>query len=214
MIVLPPQISQNDSHLNREGRDYSLDIIRVIACLMVVLMHSPSKETGLDGVSYHVIDMISQPCIGLFFMVSGALLLPTKLPYFEFVKRRIAKIIRPTLIFSILTLILAWGFGEINGQFLIKNILSIPFATYRAGVLWFMYPLIGMYLMAPIVSPFLEKATKKGNIGYIGILVNHIMLETSSTCTKRRYLTREYVSCIQWLYWVFHIGLLFEKIPN
>lgn len=142
-------------------RDYKLDIVRVIACFMVILMHSPSPDSNLDGVSYHCLDMLSQPCIGLFFMVSGALLLPVRLSYFDFVKRRLAKVLWPTIFFSMLTLALALLYDEITWGFFVKSICSLPFATYKAGVLWFMYPLIGMYLLAPIISPYLEKAGKK-----------------------------------------------------
>ena len=31
------------------NRDYSLDLIRVIACLMIVLMHSPMSGLGTSG---------------------------------------------------------------------------------------------------------------------------------------------------------------------
>ena len=126
---------------------------------MVILMHSPSPDSGLDGVSYHILDMFSQPCIGLFFMVSGALLLPTRLPYFDFIKRRLSKVLCPTIVFSILTLALLYN--EIRLDFFVKSVFSLPFATYKAGILWFMYPLIGMYLLAPVISPFLEKVGKK-----------------------------------------------------
>ena len=52
-------------------RNATLDILRVIAMMMIVLMHSPipGSATGivLAGISY-----LTAPGIGLFFMVSGA----------------------------------------------------------------------------------------------------------------------------------------------
>lgn len=142
-------------------RNFSLDIIRVVACLMVILMHSPSSNSGLDGISYHCLDMFSEPCIGLFYMVSGALLLPVKVPYFDFIKRRLNKVVWPTIFFSIIVLLLALIHNEMTLQIFFKEVASIPFSTYKSGVLWFMYPLIGMYLLAPIISPYIEKASKR-----------------------------------------------------
>lgn len=57
-------------------RDLSLDIIRLLACAMVVVMHSPIPTDSANGIILSTISYLTTPCIGLFFMVSGALLLP------------------------------------------------------------------------------------------------------------------------------------------
>lgn len=60
-------------------RDLSLDIIRILACALVVMMHSPIPSDNADGLILSSISYFTAPCIGLFFMVSGALLLPPPL---------------------------------------------------------------------------------------------------------------------------------------
>lgn len=40
-----------------------------------------------------------------------------------------------------------------------------------AGHLWFMYPLISLYLIIPVVSPWLEKSTAKEELTFIGIFI-------------------------------------------
>lgn len=57
-------------------RDYSLDLVRILACFMVVLMHSPMQTENANGLLLSSLSYFTAPCIGLFFMVSGALLLP------------------------------------------------------------------------------------------------------------------------------------------
>jgi len=47
-------------------RDYSLDVIRVIACLMIVLMHSPMSGLGTSGSVLCGISYLTAPGIGLF----------------------------------------------------------------------------------------------------------------------------------------------------
>ena len=146
-------------------RNYSLDVIRIIACLMVILMHSPSPNPNPSSVVYGGISYLTSPCIGLFFMVSGANLLPSKLPLFSFLKKRIEKIIWPTLIWTIIYLLLKNILTEPSNS-LLKELLSIPFSPQGHGVLWFMYTLIGIYLVTPIISPWLERAQNR-EIGFI-----------------------------------------------
>lgn len=60
-------------------RDLSLDLLRIVACVMVVVMHSPIPSDNSDGIILSSLSYFTAPCIGLFFMVSGALILPPPL---------------------------------------------------------------------------------------------------------------------------------------
>lgn len=51
----------------------------------------------------------------------------------------------------------------------LKSLLSIPFSAQGNGVLWFMYTLIGFYLIIPILSPWLLRANK-GEVKFYIIL--------------------------------------------
>ena len=136
-----------------------LDVIRIVACVMVVLMHSPMPDCGAPSLALTGISFVTAPCIGLFFMVSGALLLPTSLSMKEFYKRRLSKVVFPTLIWTFTYLLVK----IINGSITVAMssvVLSIPFSAQGNGILWFMYVLIGLYLITPIISPWLAKASK------------------------------------------------------
>lgn len=125
-------------------RDYSLDIIRVIACLMIVLMHSPMSGLGTSGFVLCGISYLTAPGIGLFFMVSGALLLKVNVAHpfgtQSFLRRRFTKILVPLVFWSIV----GWGLE----QYGVKNT--------ELGILWFMYCLAGLYLLTPILSSWLS----------------------------------------------------------
>ena len=58
--------------MQNSNRIISLDVIRVLACLMVVLMHSPmpTQQSGLIGLMSSSVSYFTTQCIGLFFMVS------------------------------------------------------------------------------------------------------------------------------------------------
>lgn len=141
-------------------RDTSLDIIRITACFMVVMMHSPLPSENANGAFLACLSYFTAPCIGLFFMVSGALLLPVKADYFTFIRKRFSKIIVPTLLWSLIYICLKIynSDSEIN---ILQTLVSIPLSAQGEGVLWFMYTLAGLYLLAPIISAWIDKATKR-----------------------------------------------------
>lgn len=141
-------------------RNINLDIIRILACFMVVLMHSPMPSDNAVGTFLAALSYATAPCIGLFFMVSGALLLPVKTDYKTFLQKRFSKIVIPTVIWSLIYIAFRLYYSE-SEIGLLQHICSIPFSAQGEGVLWFMYTLAGLYLLAPILSAWVENATKR-----------------------------------------------------
>lgn len=141
-----------------KGRDITLDIIRILACCMIVFMHAPMPSASASGPFLMGLSYLTAPGIGLFFMVSGALLLPVKDDYFTFMRRRLSKIVLPTVAWTAIyvALNIYMSQSEIN---IMRTVLSFPFAPQGNGVLWFMYTMTGIYLLAPILSAWLEKAS-------------------------------------------------------
>ena len=136
-------------------RDTSLDIIRILACFMVVLMHSPIPSANASGPFLSALSYFTAPCIGLFFMVSGALLLPVRTDYITFIRKRFSKILVPTLLWSLIYIGLRL-YGSESEIDVIQSLASLPFSPQGEGVLWFMYTLSGLYLLAPILSAWVE----------------------------------------------------------
>lgn len=143
-----------------KNRDFSLDLIRIFACLLVVLMHAPMPSANANGPFLSALSFFTAPCIGLFFMVSGALLLPVKQNFFTFMKRRLSRIVIPTMVWTIvyLSLNIYCDESEIN---ILQSIFSVPFSAQGHGVLWFMYTLTGLYVLAPILSEWVKKASNR-----------------------------------------------------
>ncbi len=129
-------------------RSLHYDIMRIIACLMVIITHSPIPDAGWFGPMLSGLSYLCAPCIGLFFMVSGALLLNKQYDSFSaflFLKNRFTKIFFPTLFFFIL--------GSAMNFFGIKN--------SEIAILWFMYVLSGLYLLTPILYRWVCNANKR-----------------------------------------------------
>lgn len=142
-------------------RNANLDLLRVIAIIMVIVMHSPTTNENLThSPTMWITSYFTAPCIGLFFMISGALLIPAESDLKSFILRRFKKIIIPTIFWSLFYLFVALISGRINEIEFVKSVLCIPFAPQGHGIMWFMYTLIGCYILIPIVSPYIKHATK------------------------------------------------------
>lgn len=93
-------------------RIYALDWIRVLACMMVIFMHAPLPADEVNSLFLLANGYLTAPCIGLFFMVSGALMLPVKMSTQVFLRKRFLKVCIPTFIWSIFYLLLSWDSTE------------------------------------------------------------------------------------------------------
>lgn len=168
-----------------------LDYIRVFACFLVMLVHASENYYGAVGASdmagpqsylaneadrlwVSIYDGFSRMSVPLFMMVSAFLLVPLKegQTTWTFYRRRFARILPPFFLFMILysTLPLLWG--QIDGATSVKDLsrILLNFPTL-AGHLWFMYPLIGLYLFIPVISPWLRQATAREERFFIGLFL-------------------------------------------
>ena len=147
--------------VGRQGaRVFEYDLVRVVACLMIVAMHAPMPSAEehspfLVGLSY-----LCAPGIPLFFMLSGALVLPVRQPLAPFLRRRLGRILWPLLVWTFLYLLVLQPVR--GGAPLWQRLLSLPFSVQRHSTLWFLYTLAGLYLLAPLVSAGLERLTEHG----------------------------------------------------
>ena len=135
-----------------------LDIVRIVACVLVVVMHAPMQ--GASGALQNINYTIASPCIGLFFMVSGALLLPTDKGW-DFLGKRFSKVLFPALFWTLFYIAANIFIKHQELSLLPKQLLSVPFSPQGYTTMWFIYPLIGLYLLTPLISPYLKTATKK-----------------------------------------------------
>ena len=177
-----------------------VDATRAIALFMLVAAHccdpfnSPFLEQTPERALWGSIYLsVLRPCVPLFVMVTGCLLLPSKEEcYGTFYRKRIFRVLWPFLIWSVLYNIFPWAvyqcsdsaeaakamvqsffsFSEPDGtwQTMVHDILCIPFnfSGYNTHM-WYVFLLIGLYLFIPILSPWCAKATPKQLGWFLGI---------------------------------------------
>ena len=146
--------------------------MRVVACFLVMLTHSCEPFylggegslilTKADALWVSVLNVIPRACVALFVVASSYLQFPLHYPTGEFFRRRAARILLPFLVWTVVYA-LVWGEPVQNFKDLLLNF------NYAAGHLWFVYMLVGLYLIMPILSPWAEKVGKRELQVYLGI---------------------------------------------
>ena len=161
-----------------------LDYVRCLACFLVILIHSPLPSSiGGTNIAISICNYIASPCIGLFFMVSGVLLFPVKEPLVVFLKKRSKRILFPLLFWSVFYNIVKVYMGELSVSELPEALFTMFYAPSGHGILWFVYELIALYLFAPILSKWLDVATKQDLHYYLflwllTLLLPYLQIET------------------------------------
>lgn len=162
-----------DIKLTREGeRVVWVDWMRVIACFMVMVVHSTEPFylggdgslilTRSDAFWAAFFDCFVRCCVPLFLVASSFLQFPLHYSTGEFFRRRAVRVLIPFAIWSVFYA-LYWGEPVSNFKDLIFNF------NYAAGHIWFVYMIVGIYLIMPLLSPWAEKVGKKELQVYLGI---------------------------------------------
>ncbi len=145
-------------------REKWIDWMRVAACLMVMVVHS-TEPFYLGGEGSRILtegdaywssffDSFVRACVPLFVVASSYLQFPLHYSTGEFLRRRALRVLVPFLCWSIVYA-LAWGEPVENFRSLLLNF------NYAAGHLWFVYMLVGIYLLMPMLSPWAERVGKR-----------------------------------------------------
>lgn len=157
-----------------------LDILRVVACFMVIMVHScefffiDGDAIGIrslsDGFWVSVIDSAFRCSVPLFVMISAYLLVPVRENTPIFFKKRLIRVVIPFAIWSVLYATLPYLWGGMNGDDVASAVLRLTYNFNNAsGHMWFVYMLVGLYLFMPVISPWLRQTGSKGESGFIAL---------------------------------------------
>ncbi len=149
-----------------------LDWMRVAACLMVIVVHATEPFylggdgslilTRTDAFWASFFDSLVRACVPLFIIASSYLQFPLHYSSEEFFRRRAVRILVPFVLWTVVYA-LVWGSPVQNFKDLLLNF------NYAAGHLWFVYMLVGVYLLMPLLSPWAERVGRTELRIYLGL---------------------------------------------
>lgn len=162
--------------MGRECRSDWLDATRVLAICAVVVVHVAGIVINWEPVGSlnwwagNLYESASRWCVPVFVMVSGALLLdPGKQESLgEFYKKRLSRILIPTVFWSFLFIGYGVKLGIAPGKPEIGKVPLTPellLERIRLGEphyhLWFLYMLVGLYLFTPFFRKIVAHCTRQ-----------------------------------------------------
>lgn len=161
-----------------------IDFLRVFAAFLVVFSHNCDSfvasfdrdySTFLTGV---LAGSLTRPCVPLFVMMTGVLLLPVKSTDLgAFYRKRIGRLIKPLVFWSLALPLAFWAYfstagastanpsivaADFNNAGLLNKLYTWIFNfNFDTTPLWYLYMLAGLYLVMPMLSAWLERADKR-----------------------------------------------------
>lgn len=159
-----------------------VDLLRVVACFLVVFSHccdpfvaqfDNDRSTFLTGVFS---GSFVRACVPLFVMMSGVLLFPVRISMGDFYKKRIGRILIPLIFWSVVLPLLYYIYlnfittshsplidpeNYVFGATLTKIYTFIFNFNYDTTPLWYLYMLIGLYFIIPVLDVWLKQASRR-----------------------------------------------------
>jgi len=153
-----------------QNRHRGFDLLRVIAIYMVMQIHTGEFEyIGTDGTVLHTAgswavgwtNSLLRVCVPLFVMISGFFLFPIGNER-KFYKKRFTRVVIPFAVWCVVYAFYYYAQGTNSLRATLLNISHIPlnYGT-EVGHLWFVYMLLAIYLIAPVLSPWIISASRK-----------------------------------------------------
>lgn len=149
-----------------------MDWLRIIAIFFVFIVHScePFFFGGegtlvacqTDAMWVAIFNSMVRACVPLFVVASSYLLFPIQGDTGAFLKRRMLRILIP---FACWTLVYAF----LNGDFIENVCVLWQNFNYSSGHLWFVYMIVGVYLLMPLISPWAQRVGKRELLCYIAL---------------------------------------------
>lgn len=148
----------------KKSRNHSIDFLRIISCIAVVLIHTnyyyfkdemSSPNLGYTYIIESLINIAMRFSVPVFVMISGALNLsnPKNSDFQYFYKKTIKNIFLPVFIAMMFFAIFEVGFSYTMTRNLFKSIEHLLYSLLIGDFfnLWYMYMLAGLYLLTPLI---------------------------------------------------------------
>ncbi len=168
----------------KQNRLSWVDLLRLVALLMVIAAHSVDIYNATPQADQSAtfwgsfLGSAMRPCVPLFAMMTGLLLLPATESASVIYRKRIPRVAIPALLWSAIYCLMPWFIGLVGGGVdtiriffpfafepsteignALNNVAIIPFdfGDYTTHM-WYIYMLIGLYFVLPFISTWLKES--------------------------------------------------------
>ena len=153
-----------------------IDLIKIFSMFAVIILHAASPILYrlnhidfTDWMSGNIYEGMVRMAVPLFFMVSGVLLLGSKKEesLTSFFKKRFSKVVIPLVVWSFIYILISkYSHGK---DIDIITHIFYSFNKPQYYHLWFMYAILGIYLILPILKIFIQNSSKELQVYFVAI---------------------------------------------
>lgn len=173
-----------------------VDALRVLACFMVVMAHGCDAFVGLFDANPQAfltgsaIGSLMRPCVPLFVMMTAVLIMPVgkDMTLARFYAKRVGRILWPLIFWSLaLPILMFLYFRTPLGANTSSSLIDVSgYTTERLGyllwswllnfnfdttILWYLYMLVGIYLIVPLIDGWLSTASRNDLKVLLGVWI-------------------------------------------
>lgn len=148
-----------------------INSLRLIALLAVIVLHTAAIPLGQYGLipinswlTANFYNSLVRFAVPVFVMITGALLLHREYELGAFLKKRLSRVVAPFLFWSLVYITYSWYNETIvfNGDTWTNVKQVLHELKYGSSYhLWYVYMLIGLYFIIPVISKFVRNASKR-----------------------------------------------------
>lgn len=145
--------------------------LRLIALLAVIMLHCSSplladylKSPESQWLAADFYNALTRFAVPVFVMITGVLLLGKEEDVVVFLKKRLGRVVWPFLFWSLVYIAYAYYNEDISYTGDTRTTVQQVLHQLKYGSsyhLWYVYMLIGLYLVIPVLGKFIRNATEK-----------------------------------------------------
>lgn len=201
-FILCLALYREPTHAPAVQREVWQDILRTVCCFVIVLLHCTCNVYKQFGESlsqwapHMLMSCFTAFAVPCFYMISGASLLRREHSVKETWRKRIPQSAVPLLFWSVLYIFL-------SGDVRLRRFVDVLFREQWPH-LWFMYCILGIYALLPLLSVLYQKLDTRGKV-YLLI----ILLFVPSFLHDAEYMANAFVDMPKFAVFWPDLGLFF-----
>ena len=151
---------------NKIQRTNSIDVIRVMACIAVIFIHVSTAPVGsaVNTVSavtlknLELLHILMQWSVPVFFMITGFCVMKKEVCTYSYCFSKVLKYVAILFTVGLFYAVLEGIFTEKTWNIkILLNAVNSVIGGYTWEHMWFVYSIIGVYLVLPVVHSFMKQ---------------------------------------------------------
>lgn len=163
-------------------RDYSIDLLRILCCFLVIGIHvTPYYDqyllqsvTESQKIIALLIQSVVRVGLPVFFVISGMFILNSEIrSVTDFYRKRVSSLLVPFIIYALLHSIIYMTVTgtPITYKTALDIIDQLKSSTGISPHFWFVYSMLGIYLVSPAFNVFIKGISERDSIIALGIII-------------------------------------------